>query len=185
MWSRLKWDILLLGILVAGMVGYSAVREPYVREASEARTDGSRPPDRTEGDVLLLLPDAPAARAEQFESLDCSYGWYNSLWQHFGSFATSLSRNLSPEFLAGRNVVIVREMPSTGISALASFARDGGQVVLEQPGDGWERLTGISTTGKVRPAQQITSVEGLGVHGRMRTHLPDVPLAGSLQPSPP
>jgi len=189
MWTRLKWDILLLGILLVGVAGYSAVREPYVQKASEARTEGSRPPDRTEGDILLLLPDAPAARAESFDSLDCSYGWYNSLWQHFGSFATALSRNLSPEFLAGRNVVIVprrvaREMPSNGISALASFARDGGQVVLEQPGDGWERLTGISTSGDVRPAQHITSVEGLGVHGRMRTHLPDVPLTGSLQPSP-
>ena len=190
MWSRLKWDILLVIVLALGAVGYSIIRDPFVGDASEARTEGSRPPDRTEGDVLLLLPDSPAAPAEGFDSLDCSYGLYNSLWQFYGSFATALTRNLSPEFLAGRNVVIVpkrvaRAMPSNGISALASFARKGGQVVLEQPGDGWERLTGISTSGEVRPAQNITSVEGLGVHGRMRTHLPDVPLAGDLQPSPP
>jgi hypothetical protein len=189
MWSQLKWDLLLVGVLVAGVLGYTAIREPYVGGAEETRTDGSRPPDRTEGDVLLLLPDSPAAPAEQFGALDCSYGWYNSLWQRFGSFATALARNLSPEFLAGRNVVIVprrvaRAMPSNGISALASFARDGGQVVLEQPGDGWERLTGISTSGDTRPARHISSVAGLGVHGRLRTHLPEVPLAGGLRPSP-
>ncbi len=190
MWSQLKWDMLLIGVLIVATLGYAAVREPYVGKATEERTEGSRPPDRTEGDVLLLLPDSPAAPADTFQELDCSYGWFNGLWQRFGSFATALARNLSPEFLAGRNVVIVprrvaRDMPSNGISALASFARDGGQVVLEQPGDGWERLTGVSTSGESRPARHISSVEGLGVHGRSRAHLPEVPLAGTLRPSPP
>ena len=185
----MKWDIAALALLILGLGGYTLLRQPYVQEATHPEASGNRPPDQTEGDVLLLLPDSPAGRAEAFGELDCSYGWYNSLWQHYGSFATSLARNLSPEFLAGRRVVIVprrvaRSMPSTGISALANFARDGGQVVLERPGDGWERLTGVSTTGEPHSAQTITSVEGLDVHGRMRTHLPDVPLAGTLSSSP-
>jgi hypothetical protein len=186
----MKWDIAALALLAVGLGGYALLQQPYVQEATHDEAPGSRPPDQTEGDVLLLLPDAPGARADRFGQLDCSYGWFNSLWQYYGSFATALSRNLSPEFLAGRRVVIVprrvaRSMPSTGISALATFAREGGQVVLEQPGDGWERLTGVATTGESHPAQTITSVEGLDVHGRMRTHLPDVPLAGMLSPSPP
>lgn len=189
MLSRLKWDVLILAGIGLGYAGWTLLQDPYVQEASEATVEGSRPPDRTEGDVLLLLPDSPAATADSFDQLDCTYGWFSSLWQYYGSFATALTRNLSPEFLAGRNVVIVprrvaRDMPSNGITALASFARNGGQVVLEQPGEGWEQLSGLSGSGKVRPAQKITSVEGLGLHGRLRNHLPDVPLAGSLLPAP-
>lgn len=189
MWSHLKWDLLVVGLLIVGYAGYSTLQEPYQRDAEEVATDGSRPPEQTEGDVVLLLPDAPAATATDFGELDCSYGWYSALWQHYGSIATALSRHLSPEFLAGRSVVIVprrvaREMPSNGITALASFAREGGQVVLEQPGEGWERLTGVSASGDVRQAQSITSVEGMGVHGRLRNHLPDVPLTGTLAPAP-
>jgi len=189
MWRHVRWDLLLLGLLLTGFAGYSVLQDPFRRPADEAETEGSRPPEQTEGDVVLLLPDAPAAPATAFDELDCSYAWYSALWQHYGSFATALARHLSPEFLAGRAVVIVprrvaRAMPANGINALASFARDGGQVVLEQPGEGWERLTGVTGSGEVRRARTITSVEGLDVHGRLRTHLPDVPLSGTLSPAP-
>jgi hypothetical protein len=188
---ELKWDLALIGSLICLGIGFVTFQTPWIQGADEATAEGSRPPDRTEGDVLLLLPDGPAARATGLDELDCSYGWYNSLWQFYGSFATALTRNLSPEFLAGRNVVIVprrvaRAMPATGVGALAEFARQGGQLILEQPGPGWEQLTGVgATTGSPQPARSITSVEGLAARGRMRTHLPDVPLAGRLTPAAP
>jgi hypothetical protein len=187
--AALKWDFVLLALIALGFGVTAMLENPRFQPSESPTTDGSRPPDRTEGDVLLLLPDTPAAEAEKFSELDCSYGWFNSLWQHFGSFATALNRNLSPEMLAGRIAVIVprrvaEAMPSTGISALASFARSGGQVIVEQPAEGWELLTGVSTTGKVRQALTITSAEGLGVHGPMRKHLPNTPLIGKLLPTP-
>ncbi len=187
--GALKWDFVLLGLIALGFGLMAVVDHPHFEPATSKTTTGSRPPDRTEGDVLLLLPDVPAAQAENFDELDCSYGWFNGLWQHFGSFATTMNRNLSPEILAGRSVVIVPRrvaaaMPSTGISALAGFARNGGQVIVEQPGEGWELLTGVSTKGKTREARAITSAEGLGVHGPMRKHLPNTPLSGKLLPAP-
>ncbi|AWV90012.1 hypothetical protein [Bradymonas sediminis] len=187
--SALKWDLVLLGIIVLGAGLVMALEHPHFEPATSEMTTGSRPPDRIEGDVLLLLPDSPAAAAHDFSELDCSYGWYNSLWQQFGSFATALNRNLSPEMLAGRSVVIVPKrvaeaMPATGISALAGFARTGGQVIVEQPGSGWEHLTGLSTQGKLRQARAITAIDGLQVHGAMRRHLPNTPLIGSLLPTP-
>jgi hypothetical protein len=187
--GALKWDFVLLALIALGFGLTAMLDDPHFQPTESPTTDGSRPPDRTEGDVLLLLPDTPAAEAEKFSELDCSYGWFNSLWQHFGSFATALNRNLSPELLAGRSAVIVprrvaEAMPSTGISALAGFARNGGQVIVEQPAEGWELLTGVSTSGKVRQALTITSAEGLGVHGPMRKHLPDTPLIGKLLPAP-
>ncbi len=188
---ELKWDLVLIGSMVCLAVGFFTFQTPWIQTADEATTEGSRPPDRTEGDVLLLLPDAPAARAGALDELDCSYGWYNSLWQFYGSFATALTRNLSPEFLAGRNAVIVprrvaRAMPATGVTALSEFVRQGGQLILEQPGSGWGQLTGVNrATGSPQPARNITSVEGLAARGRMRTHLPDVPLAGRLTPAAP
>ncbi len=186
----LKWDLLALSALLVVIVIYNLVDRPYLSHAEETRTEGSRPPDRTEGDVLLLLPDVPSAAATQLSELDCSYGWFNALWQHYGSFATAMTRNLSPEFLAGRSVVIVphrvaENLPATGISALSGFVRSGGQLIIEQPGPGWENLTGIATPKKKRAARQITSTEGLDVHGPMRKHLPNVPLTGEIQLTPP
>jgi hypothetical protein len=188
--GALKWDLILLGIIALGFGLVVIMENPHFEPATSETTTGSRPPDRIEGDILLLLPDVPAAKAHNFGELDCSYGWFNSLWQQFGSFATELNRNLSPELLAGRSVVIVPKrvaaaMPATGISALAGFARRGGQLIVEQPGPGWELLTGISTEGKPRQARAITAVDGLQVHGPMRRHLPNTPLVGSLLPTPP
>ena len=105
-WRSLRWDFLLLVLLSAGLGIYWLLSTPYHRDAEEAHVDGSRPPDRIEGDILLLLPDAPSAEAKEFDELDCTYGWFNILWQEYGSFASALTRNLSPEILAGRSVVI-------------------------------------------------------------------------------
>lgn len=188
--GSLKWDIGLVALVVLILFGLSTLREPTVQPAVENTLSGSRPPDRAEGDILLLLPNTPAAEATNFTELDCSYGWFNSLWQEFGSFATALARQLSPEILAGRSVVIVprrvaESMPQAGINALLNFARSGGQVVVEYPSEGWEMLTRVSTAGRPVHATRITSVEGMGVHGPTREHLVDVPLTGRLLPTAP
>jgi hypothetical protein len=185
----LRWDFAFVIVLAGMWLGYELIQEPTFRAVESEATTGSRPPDSTEGDVLLLLPDSPSAPAEKFEELDCSYQWFNGLWQEFGSFATALTRDLSPEVLAGRSVVIVpyrvaESMPQNGIAALASFARDGGQLVLERPNATWSSLTGVTGGKKLRHAQKITSVEGLDVRGPMRRHLPDVPLSGFMMRAP-
>lgn len=187
--GALRWDLTLIGVFLLGFGLLALLQRPHFEAADSELATGSRPPDRIEGDVLLLFPDTPAAQAEAFSELDCSYGWFNSLWQQYGSFATALNQNLSPELLAGRSVVIVPQrvaaaMPATGISALGGFVRSGGQLLVEQPGPGWELLTGVSTQGKARQARAITAVDGLQVHGPMRRHLPDVPLTGHLLPAP-
>lgn len=186
----LRYDFVLVALLLVGWWIYDAIDEPTVRPTRSETMEGSRPPDRTEGDVLVLLPDTPAAEALNFDEIDCSYGWFNSLWAYYGSFASTLTRDLSPEILAGRTVVVVpsrvaQSMSNAGVRALTDFVRDGGQLILEQPGEQWAGLTELSTTGKMGRAQRITSIEGLAVHGPMREHLPNVPLTGTLMPSPP
>jgi hypothetical protein len=187
--AALKWDLGMVALLIAGLVILSILRSPFLQRADDPIMDGSRPPDRFEGDVLLLLPDVPSAQASTFDEMDCSYAWFNMLWQEHGSFATTMTQSLSPELLAGRSVVVVPRrvaaaMPATGITALAGFVRSGGQLVLEQPTESWSRLAGIKLNGKGRPAKQITSAEGLGVHGPMRKHLPNAPLSGLLLDHP-
>jgi hypothetical protein len=185
----LRWDLLAVSVivLIAGL--YLWLDEPTVRPVESDAVGGSRPPDRAEGDVLLLLPDSPAAKATNLDELDCSYGWFNSLWQEYGSFATALTRDLSPEILAGRTVVIVpsrvaRNMPTAGVRAIGDFVKRGGQVILEQPGESWMALAASLSTGKPRRAQHITSIEGLGVHGDMREWMLQIPLTGTLLPAP-
>lgn len=187
-WDSLKWDFLILAILGSMAFVYGLLQQPRLERAESPQTTGSRPPDRTEGDVLLLLPSSPAAVATSFETLDCGYSWYNALWHHFGTFATATLDELSPQLLVGRAAVIVparvaTELNSAGRNSLERFAREGGQLVLELPREGWEQITGISTTGEVRQARQLTAVEGVQFHGPMRDHLLDVPLSGRLLPT--
>src|SRR5690554_6414836 len=75
--GALKWDLVLLGLIVLGVGLVVALEHPHFEPATSEKTTGSRPPDRIEGDVLLLLPDSPAAAAHDLGELDCSYGWYN------------------------------------------------------------------------------------------------------------
>lgn len=187
--SILRWDIAAVLLMLLLWGGYRAMTNPWIQPAEERTVEGSRPPDHTEGDVLLLLPNRPAARAESLDQLDCTYGWFNSLWQHFGSFATALTRDLTPGLLAGRHTVIVPrrvtdDMPSTGIDALESFVRDGGQLVLEHPNINWQSLTKLTVGSETTTAGSISSLEGMGIHGPTRRHLPDVPLAGRLMAGP-
>lgn len=185
----LRWDLILITTVTLLVALVAWLENPSVTPAEFDEMSGSRPPDRTEGDILLLLPDSPAAQATSLEDLDCSYGWFNSLWQEYGSFATALTRDLSPEVLAGRTAVVVpervaRNMPAAGVRAITDFAKRGGQVVLEQPNDVWVAVASSGLTGKPRRAQRITSVEGLGVHNEMRELLPKIPLQGKLLPAP-
>ncbi len=187
-WDHFRWDLLALTILGVLAFGYGALQEPRLELAESPRGDGSRPPDRTEGDILLVLPTTPAAAARSFDTLDCSYSWFNALWHQFGSFATAPADTLSPQLLAGHAAVVVparvaAELSRPGREVLERFVRDGGQLIVEMPRDGWDHITGISTAGELRQARQITAVEGLGVYGPMREHLVDVPLNGRLLPS--
>ncbi len=185
----LRWDLLAVSIIVLISGLYVWLDEPTIRPAESETVGGSRPPDRAEGDILLFLPDSPAAKAANLDELDCSYGWFNSLWQEYGSFATALTRDLSPEILAGRTVVIIpsrvaRNMPTAGVRAIGDFVKRGGQVILEQPNESWMALAASSSTGKPRRAQHITSIEGLGVHGDLREWMLQIPLTGPLMPAP-
>ncbi|MFB6263099.1 MAG: hypothetical protein ABEL76_05660, partial [Bradymonadaceae bacterium] len=187
--EQLRWDISLLGLagLLALIVWIADL--PWLIETDEPTIRGSRPPAARQGDVLLLLPDAPAGSADTFGELDCTFGWYNTLWQYFGAFATALERNLSPSLLEDRRLVVVPDrvadgMPENGVQALAEFAESGGQVLLVQPGDRWSEVAGVSPSSKTRPAESITSARGLGLSGRLRRALPEVPLAGQLTPVP-
>ncbi|MEZ4459954.1 MAG: hypothetical protein R3E66_09530 [bacterium] len=185
----LRWDLTAVLVLIMLAGAYWWLKEPTLRLAGSDTISGSRPPDRAEGDILLLLPDSPSATASNFDELDCSYGWFNSLWQEYGSFATALTRDLSPEILAGRSVVIVpsrvaRNMPTAGVRAIGDFAKRGGQVILEQPNDAWLAVAASTLTGKPRRAQHITSIEGLGVHGDLREQIAGIPLTGVLMPAP-
>ena len=188
--GALTWDIGALIVLGLLALLWGTLQEPSLQRTTSLQTNGSRPPDRTEGDVLLLLPATPAAQAAELRALDCSYGWFNALWHHYGAFATAQSDNLSPQILAGRSVVIVPErvaldLPRAALGALEDFARQGGQLVVELPREGWETITGVATTGKVGQARRVTSVDGLGAHGPIREHLIDAPLSGPLLPSAP
>ncbi len=187
LWDHLRWDVLLACCLIAGFVAYQWLEEPRVRPAEMPVSDGSRPPDRTEGDVLFLAPNAPSVEARRFDNLDCSLGWHNALNHTFGSFASASADALNPQLLVGHAIVVVpgrvaAELSETARDYLMDFVEEGGQLIVELPRRGWERITGVSTVGQVRRAQSLTDFDGLGLHGPDREPFLDIPLAGRLLP---
>ena len=188
LWDHLRWDLLVLAVLAAIIGGYVALQQPSIQPAESPMGNGSKPPDRSEGDVLLLVPTAPAAEAREFENMDCSFGWFNALWQHFGTFATTPYDRVSPELLAGHAAVVVpsrvaSELSTTVREDLEAFVRHGGQLLVEMPRQEWAHMTGVSTAGSIDRAASITAVEGLETYGPVREHLIDVPLSGRLLPA--
>lgn len=162
--GSLRWDAVAVGVLVLAAALYSYQTNPYYLAAENSGVHGSRPPDRIEGDVLLLIPDSPAANARAVSELDCTYGWFNALWQQTGSFGTALTRNLSPELLAGRHTVIIpeqvaRALPETGRNALHEFARNGGNLVVELPTSGWGPVAGFDSVSEGDQPAELISIE--------------------------
>ncbi len=188
LWDHLRWDLLALIVIGALTLGYAMLQQPRIQPAELALTDGSKPPDRSEGDILLVLPMAPAAQATNFATMDCTFSWFNALWQHFGTFATAPMDHITPQLLAGHAVVILpsrvaSEIPSNTREHLADFARQGGQLIVEAPRQIWEPITGLSTVGTIGRAESVTSAEGLGIDGPLRDHLLEVPLTGRILPT--
>ncbi len=194
LWNHLRWDLLALIILGLLVFAYSTVQSPRFQPSDSPMTQGSKPPDRTEGDLLLVLPDAPAAQATNFDNLDCSFAWVNALGHHFGTFASAPANSVTPQLLAGHSVAIVPSRVASELSSvvredLETFVRQGGVLIVETPRQGWDRITGMSTVGEVDQATLITSVDG--VHREMidatdeEPHHPlfDVPLSGRILPA--
>lgn len=187
-WDHLRWDLLALVVIVALAMGFAAIQNPSFQPAESATSPGSKPPDRSEGDVLLVVPMAPAAQATSFDTMDCTFSWFNALWQHFGTFATAPKDAINPQLLAGHSVVILPSRVAAGVSSTAredleKFTRQGGQLIIETPREGWEPITGISTVGAITRARSVTAAEGLGIQGPQRDELLKVPLSGRLLPA--
>ncbi len=189
-WEQMRWDLLALLVLIVVAGGWAILQEPTFQPSESPTSEGSKPPHHSEGDVLLVLPTAPPAEARDIETLDCTFGWFNALRQHFGTFATTDADNVSPQLLAGHSVAVVPARVASEVSTsvrehLAQFARNGGQLIVEMPRDGaWASITGVAPGAGVQRARSITAAEGLGDHGAVREHLLDVPLAGHRLQSP-
>ncbi len=154
---RLKWDFLLIVLLVLAGILFSFNDSPWIIRAQNPVLMGSRPPDRAVGDFLLLTPDTPPDRANQFSELDCSYAWYNALWQRYGSFASAKVSDLSPELLAGRLAVIVPEsvasnMTIEGIKALEEATENGVSTLVEMPTEIWSDFLSLEGKAQIRKA---------------------------------
>ncbi len=187
-WEQLRWDVLALFVVALLAVGYAAIQDPRLQPAESPQADGSKPPDRSEGDVLLVVPTAPPARAVDFDTLDCTFSWFNALWQYFGTFAMAPADTITPQLLAGHSVVVLpgrvaAAMGSGERNYLEEFARQGGQLVIEAPRGDWEPITGLSTVGAISRAESISSAEGLDAERLHGEYLLDVPLSGRLLPA--
>lgn len=183
LWEHLRWDLLVLAVLGLFILGYSAIQNPRFQPAESPMSSGSKPPDHSEGDVLLILPTAPTAEAETFDTLDCSFQWFNALWQHYGTVATTPSDMVSPQLLAGHTVAVVPARVAFGMSStmrdhLEEFARNGGQLVVEKPRPRWEAITGLPTSRRSEPAERITDVGEPATRSPVGEHLSEVPLSG-------
>ncbi len=162
---RLKWDFLVIVILLGGALAFSFRDAKWVIRADNPHVQGSRPPDRFVGDILLLTPESPPDRATTFSELDTSYAWYNALWQRYGSFASARVSELSPELLAGRLALIVpnsvaKNMSIEGMRAIENATKAGIFTIVEMPTENWSNFLHLRANSREKRQATYAQLKG-------------------------
>ncbi|MBM4319118.1 MAG: hypothetical protein FJ125_03960, partial [Deltaproteobacteria bacterium] len=137
---------------------------PIVWKPAELLTSGEALLHPVPADLLLVVDPAAvrraAARGRSFAQADWSYGWYNFAVQELGWVAVLALQTLGPLDLAGRRAVVVTRSAVASalphLAELAAFVEKGGLLLLEQPDDGWQQLTGVRGLGALQPAGPLS-----------------------------
>src|SRR5690606_8639309 len=145
--SRFKYDLLVLGFLALIGVGWWLNTHPFTFDSDNEEAGGDVPPQMGSGEVLLILP-GDTTNPDEFEEMDFSFAWYNSLAQEIGAFATVFAEDLVPEDLEARHLVVVpskagQELDPAHIGLLLAFVQQGGNLIVEMPGPSWSGLSGV------------------------------------------
>jgi len=179
--SRFKYDLAILFLLTCLGVGAWLTYHPFSFESTDEEAVGERPPSVGSGEVLLVVPEE-AQTGGEFDELDFTYAWYNSLVQELGAFQIQSTKRFGSEDLSTIRMVVVpsrsaEELDATDINQLQVFVESGGILILEMPSQKWARLTGIDEPVLMgRSAKRITAAVGSMLQGDFGQHLIDCPM---------
>lgn len=155
---------LLLALLVGAVVLRWYDLHPLVWAPDGPAHSGSALLHPVPADLLLLVDPAAiqhaASRSRSFAQTDWSYGWYNLAAQELGWVAVQDAAAWTAATCAGRRAVIVtrsaRDAARTHLPELQQFVSAGGLLLLEQPDDGWQPLSGVRRAGPPRLAGALS-----------------------------
>jgi len=179
--SRFKYDIAVLVVLALVGVGVLLNHFPFSFDAEDAEVTGETPPQIGNGEVLLVVPDGDLPEGE-WDDLDFSFAWYNSLAQEIGPFSLQVTGAFAPDDLQDVTLAVIPARSAVlleppQIALLQGWIERGGSVIVEMPGPSWSQITGITEPVLVgRSAKAVTAVSASPLQGEVGEHLLDVPL---------
>ena len=187
--SELRLDLLvILSLALIGGAYYLHV-SPLLMTTSDPEVTGTLPPPtQPAADTLLLLPDRleGADPADNFQSLDMSYGWFNTLTQEQGAVRHAQIARFVPGLLGDVRLLVVsrgaaRELAMSRVEAISQWVHEGGVLLLEQPDPRWSELTRLPLEqGTLRPTRRVTAADGAPLRGALRDAMLDAPLPTTM-----
>ena len=179
--SRFKYDLLIVVVILLVAGGSWFNHHPFSFDNEDAERGGEFPPAMGAGETLLVVPgierDAP-----EFEELDFSLAWYNSLIQEVGPTSLALAPKFGEDELNAASLIIItsramEEISEEQITSLLTYVERGGVLILELPDPRFSDLSGIP--GKVligRSAKAVTDLNGSPLQGDFGQALMDLPI---------
>ncbi|MEL6181822.1 MAG: hypothetical protein AAFS10_22875, partial [Myxococcota bacterium] len=187
--SDLRLDlfvIVLLG-LIAG--AYYLHVSPLLVTTHDPQVSGTLPPPtQPTADTMLLLPDRieGASQADAFQTLDMSYGWFNTLAQEQGALRHVSVSRFVPGLLGDVRLLVVSRGAAASLTmprleAIDQWVHEGGVLLVEQPGPRWSTLTRLPLEqGTLRPTRRVTAADGAPLRGAFRDAMLDMPMPTTM-----
>ena len=185
-WRRaLRPDLIALLCVVAIGLGWKLGGDPIAIGTSDAEVVGAAPPPAPGAGGTLLVAPTLRGPFETFSTLDMGFGWYNTLAQEAGPFRTTTLAGLGQLGIEDTQLLVfpgssARAASQEQVAQVTAWVRDGGVLVLEQPGPQWRGLTGHTVGAQTRPTRQITAADGSPLRGALRDALLDCPVPTTI-----
>ena len=184
----LKAELAIGLVCLAIFGGYYLDRHPIdLGGGAPSRQIGTELFSSGDSEVLLLVPDRHSP-ASDFENLDSSSNWHNTLQQEFGPHRVLKLSDFSPGNLHEISLVVVpasvSRVATVGqIATLEQYVTDGGLLLVEMPTRDWAVLTNaVVNPMQIRPTRRITAFDGARVRGDLRDDLIRAPLHTVMGP---
>lgn len=178
---RFKVDLIILLILIVVCIMAALHHFPLTFASNDESATAIMPQQLGQAGILLVLPDQPE-NAQNYQSMNFAFAWYNFLSQYAGPFSIILSRDVQSAAILQAQVIVVPQktaelLSDTQIQLIGQAVQKGATLVIEMPTPEWSALTAIKRRNKVNSAiRHFTDAPNSPLTGAWRDHLLNSPL---------
>ncbi|MBQ9394643.1 MAG: hypothetical protein IJU23_03870 [Proteobacteria bacterium] len=178
---RFKVDLIILAVVIVFGILAALHHFPIKFSSHDEPASAMMPKQFGQAGILLVLPDQPE-NAQNYQSMNFAFAWYNFLSQYAGPFSIILCRDVQSAAILQAQVIVVPQrsaelLSETQIQLIGQAVQKGATLVIEMPTPEWSALTAIKRRNKVNSAiRHFTDAPNSPLTGAWRDHLLNSPL---------